>query len=321
MVLDTNAAGVYAIAPTPFNSDGSIDWRSVDRMTDFYFEAGCNGFTVLGVLGEAPKLDAAEALALAERVIKRADGKPIIVGVSAPGYAAMRALAKSVMDRGAGAVMIAPPATVRTDDQIATYFRNAVEAIGTDIPWILQDYPLATHVVMSTNVIRRIVTENPSLVAIKHEDWPGLEKISTLLGFMKERSMRTISILVGNNGLFLDFELERGVNGANTGYPFPEMLVETVRLSKSNNRDAAHDLFDAHLPLLRYEQQPGVGLAVRKYILTLRGILSSDVQRNPSMRLSEAGYSEVNFLLARVARHDPRANLQPALGSGRASRQ
>jgi len=310
MVLDSNAAGVYAIAPTPFNEDGSIDWNSVDRMTDFYFETGCNGFTVLGVLGEAPKLDAAEALAIAQRVIKRANGKPIIVGVSAPGFAAMRALAKSVMDQGAGAVMIAPPITVRSDDQITAYFRNAVEAIGTDIPWILQDYPLATSVVMSANVVRKIVADNPSMVAIKHEDWPGLEKITTLRGFMKEGSMRMVSILVGNNGLFLDFELERGVNGANTGYPFPEMLVETVRLSKSNNRDAAHDLFDAHLPLLRYEQQPGVGLGVRKYVLKLRGILSSDVQRNPGVRLSQTGYAEVNYLLSRVARHDPRANLK-----------
>jgi 4-hydroxy-tetrahydrodipicolinate synthase len=129
---------------------------------------------------------------------------------------------------------------------------------------------------------------------------------------MKEGTMRVISILVGNNGLFLDFELERGVSGANTGYPFPEMLVETVRLSKSDNRDAAHDLFDSHLPLLRYEQQPGVGLAVRKYVLKLRGILSSDVQRNPGMQLTKAGYDEVNYLLSRVARHDPRANLRLA---------
>jgi 4-hydroxy-tetrahydrodipicolinate synthase len=71
MKLDTSASGVYSIAPTPFNQDGSIDWNSVDRMTDFYFEAGCNGFTILGVLGEAPKLDPEEALALASRVIKR----------------------------------------------------------------------------------------------------------------------------------------------------------------------------------------------------------------------------------------------------------
>ena len=76
--------------------------------------------------------------------------------------------------------------------------------------------------------------------------------------------MRPISILTGNGGLFLDFEMERGADGAMTGYAFPDMLVDVVRLSAAGRRDEAHDLFDAHLPYLRYEQQPGVGLAVRK---------------------------------------------------------
>ena len=102
---------------------------------------------------------------------------------------------------------------------------------------------------------------------LKHEDWPGLEKISALRGFQAEGSMRPISILCGNGGLFLDFEMERGADGAMTGYAFPDMLVDVVRLSRAGERDEAHDLFDAHLPLLRYEQQPGVGLAVRKYVL------------------------------------------------------
>ena len=117
--------------------------------------------------------------------------------------------------------------------------------------------------------------EHPSLAVLKHEDWPGLDKITTLRGWEKDGSMRHISILIGNNGLFLDFELDRGVDGANTGYAFPDMLVETVKLSKAGKRDEAHDLFDAHLPLLRYDHQPGVGLAVRKYVLMKRGVLSS----------------------------------------------
>ena len=253
MKLDHTATGVYSIAPTPFQDDGAIDWNSVDRMTDFYFEAGCNGFTILGVLGEAPKLDAEEALALAARVIKRAAGKPIIVGVSAPGFAAMRSLARKVMDMGAAGVMIAPGAGLKTDDSIAAYFRNAVEAIGGDIPWVLQDYPHSTGVTMSNGLVRKVVMENPSLAILKHEDWPGLDKITTLRGWEKDGSMRKISILVGNNGLFLDFELDRGVDGANTGYAFPDMLVDAVGLSKAGKRDEAHDLFDAHLPLLRYD--------------------------------------------------------------------
>ena len=54
--LQTSAQGVFAIAPTPFHADGRIDHPSVDRMTDFYAACGCTGITVLGIMGEAPKL-------------------------------------------------------------------------------------------------------------------------------------------------------------------------------------------------------------------------------------------------------------------------
>jgi 4-hydroxy-tetrahydrodipicolinate synthase len=142
---------------------------------------------------------------------------------------------------------------------------------------------------------------------LKHEDWSGLEKISTLRGFERDGSMRRISILCGNGGLFLDFETERGADGAMTGYCFPDMLVDVVRLSAQGRREAAHDLFDAHLPLIRYEQQPGVGLAVRKFVLMRRGILASDAQRVPGTPLSAAAKAEVDYLLARLARSDSRA--------------
>ncbi|HEU0162476.1 MAG TPA: dihydrodipicolinate synthase family protein [Rhizomicrobium sp.] len=303
-MLDSTAAGVFAIAPTPFHPDGAIDWESLDRLADFYGEAGCDGFTVLGVLGEAPKLDAAEALAVARRAIART-GRPVIVGVSAPGFAAMRALARPVMEMGAAGVMIAPAAGLRGDDQIATWFRDAVEAIGEDTPWVLQDFPLVTGVTMTPLLIRRIVNENPSLKIIKHEDWPGLEKITALRGFERDGAMRRTSILVGNNGLFLDFELSRGVDGANTGYAFPDMLVQMVRLVQDGKRDDAQDLFDAHLPLLRYEHQPGAGLAVRKYILMRRGILASDALRKPGAVLTATARAEVDYLLARLGRRYP----------------
>ena len=311
MKLDSSASGVYSIAPTPFLEDGAIDWNSVDRMTDYYFEMGCYGFTILGVLGEAPKLDAEEALAMASRVIKRANGKPIIVGVSAPGFAAMRSLARKVMDLGAAGVMIAPGGGLKTDDQITGYFRNAMEAVGNDIPWVLQDYPQSTGVTMSNGVVKKIVTEHPSLAVLKHEDWPGLDKISTLRNWEKDGSMRKISILVGNNGLFFDFELDRGVDGANTGYAFPDVLVEMFKLSRAGKRDQQHDLFDIHLPLLRYDQQPGVGLAARKYMLVRRGILSSPAMRRPAPAFSKESKAEVDYLLNRLSQRDPRIKLQP----------
>ncbi|NNH31411.1 dihydrodipicolinate synthase family protein [Rhizobium sp. SEMIA 4085] len=310
MKLDHTATGVYAIAATPFHPDGRLDTVSVDRLTDFYLGCGVSGLTILGIMGEAPKLDPQESLAITRQVVKRA-GVPVIVGVSAPGFAAMRSLARGAMDIGAQGVMIAPPPSLRTDDQIIGYYAQAVEAIGEDIPFVIQDYPLTLTVVMTPGVIQKIVNNHPSCVMLKHEDWPGLEKISRLRAAQKASEMRDISILCGNGGLFLDFEMERGADGAMTGYAFPDMLVDVVNFQQAGNREAAHDLFDAHLPLVRYEQQQGVGLAIRKYVLKKRGAIASDSQRKPAGSISERAKAESDSLRSRVARYDKRAAFRP----------
>lgn len=306
-MLDATASGVYVIAVTPFLDDGRLDDASADRMVDFYKTCGVAGLTILGVMGEAPKLDTQEAVGFARRVVRRCGSLPVIVGVSAPGFAAMRALAHGAMESGAAGVMIAPPGSLRTDDQIALYYAQAAEAIGADVPFVIQDYPQGSGVVMSVGVIRRIVEAQPSCVMLKAEDWPGLEKITAVRGLMAEGAMRRVSILTGNGGVFVDFEMERGADGAMTGYAFPDMLVDVVAMQKAGKRDAAHDLFDAHLPLMRYEQQIGVGLAVRKHVLKLRGAIASDAQRKPASSLSPLARAEVGYLLARLAKMDARA--------------
>jgi 4-hydroxy-tetrahydrodipicolinate synthase len=308
MTFNAETKGVYAIAATPFHDDGSIDFDSVDRLTDFYQDSGCTGITILGIMGEAPKLEADESRAIIKRVVSRAK-VPIIVGVSAPGFAAMRSLARSSMDMGAAGVMIAPGQGAKTDDQTINYFAGAVEAVGEDVPWVLQDYPLTLNTVIATSVVAKIITNHPSCLMLKHEDWPGLEKISRLRAMQKAGELRPFSILCGNGGMFLDFEPERGADGAMTGYGFPDMLTELVGLFAAGKRDEAHDLFDAHLPLIRYEQQLGIGLAVRKHVLKRRGVIASDAQRKPAQMLTPAAKAEVDYLLARLAKHDARAAL------------
>ncbi|MBB5222636.1 4-hydroxy-tetrahydrodipicolinate synthase [Amaricoccus macauensis] len=308
MSFGTGTTGVYPIAATPFHPDGRLDLDGVDRLTDFYQDAGATGMTILGIMGEAQKLEPEESRAIARRVVARSR-VPVVVGVSAPGFAAMRSLARDAMDAGAAGVMVAPAPHLRSDEQIAAYFAQAVEAIGPDVPWALQDYPLTLSVILSVPVIARIMAEHPSCVMLKAEDWPGLEKLTALRKLQADGTLRPFSILTANGGIFLDFEPERGSDGAMTGYAFPDMLVELIDLHARGERDAAHDLFDAHLPLIRYEQQPGVGLSVRKYVLMRRGVIGSDVQRKPGPALSATGRAEVDYLLERLARKDARAAL------------
>ncbi len=299
MRLDETASGVFTIAATPFLPDGALDLDSIDRMTDFYVEKGATGLTILGIMGEAPKLSHAESVAVIRRVTART-ALPVVVGVSSPGFAAMQALAKDAMDAGAAGVMVAPTGGLRSDDQIAGYFRGVAETLG-DIPWVLQDFPLVTNVPIPPKVILEVVRDCPTCVMLKHEDWPGLEKISTLRRASDE-GQRRISILCGNGGQFLPEEMERGADGAMTGFAFPEMMAEIVRLFRAVEIERMHQVFAAYLPLVRYESQPGAGLAVRKHILWKRGAIAHPTIRRPGGALSTRAVAEVEALIARQER-------------------
>ncbi len=295
-MLDETAQGVFTIAVTPFLPDGAIDWDSVDRMVDFYIEKGATGLTILGMMGEAGKLTAEESVAVVKRVTARSS-VPIVVGVSAPGFAAMKTLSDAAMDMGAAGVMVAPPGSLKTDAQIITYYHNTAEVLG-DAPFVLQDFPLVTNVVIPTSAILQIVADCPTCVMLKHEDWPGLEKISALRA-ASEAGARRISILCGNGGLYLLEEMLRGADGAMTGFAYPEMMAQVVTAYRSGDLDRARDIFDAYMPIVRYEAQPGLGLAIRKYTLAQRGVIAHDTVRKPGGVLTAATKSEVDTLAKR----------------------
>jgi 4-hydroxy-tetrahydrodipicolinate synthase len=302
--LEPSAKGVYLITVTPFTDSGALDLASTDRMVDFCLNCGVTGLTVLGIMGEATKLTAEESRVFVKQVLARVAGRvPVVVGASAPGFAPMRELTESVMAMGAAGVMVAPPSSVRTDDQILAYFDMVNETLGPDVPWVLQDHPVSTGVQMSTSVILRIIKNSPACVMLKHEDCPGLAKLSAIRAAEGRGDVKWISILTGNGGgLFLPEELTRGADGAMTGFAYPEMMVDVCRAHAAGHLEKAHDIFDAYLPLARYEQQAGIGLAVRKHILAERGVIASAAVRKPGPKLSAADIADIARLTTRQNR-------------------
>jgi 4-hydroxy-tetrahydrodipicolinate synthase len=299
--IDASVKGVYLIAVTPFADDGSLDLASTDRMVDFYLDCGVTGLTILGIMGEATKLTAEESRIFVKQVLKRVNDRvPVVVGASSPGFAPMRELTQAVMDMGASGVMVAPPSTVRTDDQIVAYFDMVNETLGSDVPWVLQDHPVSTGVQMSTPVILRVLKNSPACVMLKHEDIPGLAKLSAIRAASGRGDVKRVSILCGNGGgLFLPEELSRGADGAMTGFAYPEMMVDVCKAHAAGDIEKAHDIFDAYLPLARYEQQPNIGLAVRKHIMLKRGVIASEMVRKPGPKLSAADIADIARLTER----------------------
>jgi len=299
--LNESASGMYVISATPFAEDGALDLDSTRSLVDFYLACGVHGMTILGIMGEAPKLTGEESLQFVKAVLKQVNGKvPIVVGASSPGIDNLAAFSRRVMDAGAAGVMIAPIPGLKTDEQVYGYFDQVATRLG-EIPWVLQDYPQVTTVHMAPYLITRMVKDFKSLVMFKHEDWPGLNKITDLRE-AERHGTRRISILVGNGGLHYPQELGRGVDGAMTGFAYPESLVKTQELYKAGKREDAEDIYDAYLPIIRQELQPGLGLAIRKFILKRRGAIRSDRLRAPGPKLGVLDTQEVEHLMRRMER-------------------
>jgi len=302
-LLDESAQGVFVIAATPFADHGALDPGSLERLIGFYIDAGVHGITVLGMMGEAHKLTADEARLVMRTTLSQVAGEvPVVVGVSSPGLATLAALTSDAMSAGAAAVMVAPPAGLATDEQIEGYIHQLCRAIGEEVPLVLQDYPQATGVHLSVALLDRLVDDLPQLKILKHEDCPGLGKLSRIRAHAARDRRRRIAILIGNGALYYPLELARGADGAMTGFAYPELLVEVWERFAAGREEDAFDLYDAYLPLIRYEQQPGVGLAIRKEILHRRGVLASPALRAPGPRLDAQDHAELDRLLMRLER-------------------
>lgn len=303
-LLDEGAKGVYIIAATPFADNGALDLDSTDRMTDYYLRVGCDGMTILGVMGEAPKLSPEESAQFAERVLRRVAGRiPVVVGVSAPGMTVMKSLTEKVMQMGAAGVMVAPNSGLKTDEAVEAYYAAVVKSLGADVPIVLQDYPALTGVNMSISCVNRLLKAHDSIKVLKHEDIPGHRKLTKVRAAEASGDRkRRVSILVGNTALYLPQELRRGADGANTGFAYAEMLVEVCRRFFAGDAEGAEDLYDIYLPVVRHEQQPGIGLAIRKEILRRRGVIASAHVRAPGAMMDADDHKELDGLIARLER-------------------
>jgi 4-hydroxy-tetrahydrodipicolinate synthase len=286
--------GVYPILATPFHDDESIDLESFDRMIRFMGNLGMDGVTILGVLGESNRLLDREREQLVQTAVKAAGSMPIIVGTSHTGTRAALGLSQMAESLGADAVMVTPQAEpVPNDDRVFEYYRTIAE--GIKFPLVVQDHPASTAVHMSVPLMLRIVNEIPRVASIKEEATPTPPKIRALLQGMKQRK---VPILTGLGALYGEFDLAAGSSGFNTGFAFPEVLKAMVMAMKTGDVKRAQSLYTRFLPLIVFEQQPGV--AVRKEILRLRGVIKGSRVRHPGASIQPAVAEQLRSLLDQV---------------------
>ncbi len=276
--------GVYSVLPTPFTASGDIDLESLRRVIALYINAGVDGLTVLGVTSEAAKLTPKEKSSVLDTVFGEVEGKvPLIVGTTAEGTDACIEASRAARKMGAHAVMISAPRMPKLNSEAVV---NHYKAVGeaADLRIVIQDYPPVSGFPMEPSLIVRIAREVPLARTIKMEDPPTPLKTSRIL---QQTNGLPLDILGGLGGMYLFEELLAGAAGVMTGFAYPEVLVEIVRLYQQGKVSESAGLFYRFVALMRFEFQEGIGMAIRKEMLRRRGVFATATVRTPGVQLDE----------------------------------
>jgi 4-hydroxy-tetrahydrodipicolinate synthase len=85
-----------------------------------------------------------------------------------------------------------------------------------------------------------------------------------------------------------------------TGFGFPELLVEIVGAYRAGDEARAREVFHRILPLIRFENQPGINLAIRKHLYRRRGAIATDRLRAPGAALDAGTIADLDLVLESV---------------------
>jgi 4-hydroxy-tetrahydrodipicolinate synthase len=286
--------GVFSVLPTPFDAEGRLDLESLRRVVDLFIGAGVNGLTALGVTSEVARLDEPERRQVLETVIAQARGRvPIVAGATAEGTATCLSYAREAKNAGAAAVMVSPPRMPKINSEaVVAHYRTLAEKVDLEI--VVQDYPPISGYAMEAALLARIAREVPKARTIKLEDPPTPFKTARIL---EQTEGLTVRILGGLGGVYLIEELLAGAAGVMTGFAVPELLVEVVSEFRAGRLDRAADRFYRYVPLMRFEFQEGIGMALRKEVLKRRGAIAHAGVRAPGASLDAASRRALDEVL------------------------
>ena len=285
--------GIHFMLPTPFDANGDIDTAAFSRLVDCAKRAGCTGVVTLGAMGEAHRLTDSERGPIIDAVVAAArDDVTVTVGVSAESGRALAVRVQDAQSAGATAVMVAP-ARMAKPNPGSTYAYYAAAQEVTRIPIVVQDLPDQTGVYLDPAFIARLHGELPDAKYLKLEDPPTPQKITRVI----ESTGGSMGIFGGLGGAFLFEELRRGAIGTMTGFAYPEVLVAVHKYIAAGDAERARSIFYSWLPLIRYENSVGIGLAIRKEIIKRRGLIDTAYVRPPSPVIDDATRAELDDLL------------------------
>ncbi|MFF3575192.1 dihydrodipicolinate synthase family protein [Nocardia jiangxiensis] len=276
MPIEPLQRGLWGVLATPFHGDDlAIDEEALRRQVHLHQAAGSIGLVALGVFGESARLSREERHRVVEIVSREAPDLPLVIGIAERETREVIDAARDLLaasETASNSLMLQVPTS---DPQALTDHLQAVhDATGAGV--VVQDYPVVSGVTIAPSELLSAIIGCAFVVAVKSEAPPTSAAIAELT------AGTDVPVFGGLGGIGLLDELMAGAAGAMTGFSYPEGLAATVNAWFDHGYAAARQAFLPWLPLINFEAQPRIGLAIRKASLNHRGIFSSPAPRPPA---------------------------------------
>lgn len=164
---------------TPFNDDGSINYKAAGDLAKYLVENGSDGLVVAGSTGEAATMDVSEKLRLFATVLEAVgDRATVIAGTGSNDTRASIAITQQAEKLGVhGAMLVGPYYNKPTQEGFYQHFKTIAES--TSLPIILYNVPGRTASNILPDTIARL-TAVSNIVAVK-ESSGNLEQVSEIV--------------------------------------------------------------------------------------------------------------------------------------------
>jgi 2-keto-3-deoxy-L-arabinonate dehydratase len=276
-------SGVWPVAPTPFNEDGTLDTEGMGRVIDCMVDQGVDGICILANFSEQFLLSDEERATLTRLCLERAAGRvPVIVTVSHFATQVVEARAREAAAMGAAMLMMMPPyhgALLRADEE-AVFEHFARAASAGRIPIMVQDAPIS-GVTLSVPFLVRMAREIAEVRLFKIETPGTAAKLRALIEAGGDDIEGPFD---GEEAITLIADLDAGATGTMTSATLPDLIKPAVTAHLAGKRAEAVAIYNRLLPLINFENRQ-CGWRSCKAVMKEGGVIRSEHVRHPTRPL------------------------------------
>ena len=240
---------------TPFQEDGSVDYKSLIRLVEYQLNNGADFFCILATTGETPTLSAEEKQKIKDLIVDLVGGRvPILMGCGGNDTAAIVNELQTRDFRGVeGILSVCPYYNKPSQEGLYQHFKTI--AAATQLPVVLYNVPGRTGVNMSAATTVRLAHDCPNIVAIK-EASGNLEQVDEII----KNKPRNFDVISGDDALTFPM-ISCGAVGVISviGNALPREFSKMIRLQMKGEYDSArkiHHRFQDLFSLLFVDGNP-----------------------------------------------------------------